>query len=134
MQVTCRRQDRARFEALGFEAEFEESKDCPVIELADSEANYAHYNDMPVDIPYHGANGSGGGYGPGLVACDGARFAEVPGTQDGFVVRWDYETRQPAPRSLEEIRQYIEVRAAVGGMFREIIAATKPATEQAVAS
>jgi hypothetical protein len=133
MQVTCRRQDRARFEELGFEPEFEDSKDSPLITLADEEANYAHYNDMPVDIPYYGSNGSGGDYGPGFIACDGSRFAEVTGTQDGFVVQWDYETQQPTPKSVEEIRHYIEVRDAVGRMFKDIIA-TQPAMEQAVTS
>ncbi len=122
MQVTCRRQDRARFEALGFDLEFEESSDSPILVMADQEANYAHCNELPADIPYHGHNASGDDYGPGNVACDGTQFADVPATTDGFVIQWDYEAQRPMEKSIEEIRLYIEVREAVGRMFKELAA------------
>ena len=35
MSVTCRREDKARFEELGFHLEFDENKTTPVIEMID---------------------------------------------------------------------------------------------------
>ena len=52
MHVTCRRQDRETFEALGFNLEFESSPDSPLIEMADEEANYAHTGDLPTTLPF----------------------------------------------------------------------------------
>jgi hypothetical protein len=120
MQITCRRQDRARFEDLGFILEFEESPASSLVVMADDEANYAHCDELPADIPWHGFNGSGGNYGEGKLACDGSWFVEVPATQDGFVVQWNYDAQQPTPESVEEIRQYLEVRAAVGTLFKAL--------------
>lgn len=110
MSVTCRRQDKARFEELGFLLEFESSPESPVIEMVDEEANYAHANDMPTDIPYYGSNGAGDNYSAGDYACDGREYGEVEtGQGSGFVVAWDYTTRQPTPQSLKNIREFIGI-------------------------
>ena len=110
MSVTCRRQDQSRFEALGFVLESEASPESPVIEMSDMEANYAHAEEMPTDIPYYGIYGAGSNYGPGNVACDCRNYVEVGTGQDsGFVVDWDYRKRKPTARSLKRIRAYLAV-------------------------
>jgi hypothetical protein len=109
MSVTCRRQDRERFEHLGFELQFESSPENPIIEMVDEQANYAHANDLPTDIPYYGMNGSGSDYGAGEMACDGMEYAEVE-RGGGFVICWDFETQQPTPQSVEKTRQFIAIK------------------------
>jgi hypothetical protein len=109
MQVTCRRQDQARFADLGFRLEFEQERGCPVIEMIDEEANYAHSGRMPTDIPYRAEHGSGSNYGEGHIVCDGSRYAEAGGTSDGFVVSWDFRRNKPTPRSLAHIRRFIVI-------------------------
>ena len=47
MSVTCRREDMARFEELGFEVEFETSPESLVVEMVDQEANFGHYYYSP---------------------------------------------------------------------------------------
>ena len=74
MSVTCRRQDKARFEELGFHIEFDEDKNTPVIEMIDDEANYGHCDKMPTDIPYYGNWGAGSEYDPDNIVCDGQDF------------------------------------------------------------
>lgn len=59
MTVTCRREDRERFEELGFVLEFDGDSD-PVLEMIDEQANYAHANKMPRDITLHRLPCSGG--------------------------------------------------------------------------
>ena len=110
MQITCRRQDQKRFEELGFHLEFDESPNSHLVELIDEEANYAHYNSLPTDIPYHGDHGAGGEYGSYDLACDGQTYAEVETGHAGeFVIDWDETTRQPTPKSLQRIRQFFVV-------------------------
>lgn len=121
MQITCRRQDQARFEALGFRYECKSSTDGSVVDLIDEEANYAHYDQLPQDIPYHGYHGAGGEYGSHDLACDGQTYAEVESGRDGdYVVTWDDTTRQPSVKSLERIRAYLIVLAAAGKQLGEI--------------
>ncbi|MCX6896788.1 MAG: hypothetical protein NTZ16_15115 [Verrucomicrobia bacterium] len=109
MSVTCRREDQARFEELGFVLEVEPTSESLVIEMVDEEANYAHADQMPTDIPYTAAHGGGSNYGAGNIACDGKEFAEVAATNDGFVVDWDYRKMKPRPQSLTRIRHYLSV-------------------------
>jgi hypothetical protein len=110
MSVTCRRQDRDRFEELGFHLEFESSPESPVIEMVDEEANYAHANDMPADIPYYGYNSAGGHYGDGQIVCDGKEYDEMEtGRDGGFVVVWDYRNKKPTKQCLANIRRFIVV-------------------------
>ncbi|MEQ2009756.1 MAG: hypothetical protein ABMA26_23470 [Limisphaerales bacterium] len=118
MQVTCRRQDIPEFEALGFHVEFEQSPDSPIVELIDEEANYAHADQLPTDIPFTAWHGAGGNYGDGKIACDGNHYAEVSANRDGFVVSWDEATNQPAQESLASIRDYLAVHQTVQGMFQ----------------
>ena len=119
MQVTCRRQDESTFEALGFHLEFEQSPDCPIIEMVDEEANYAHNGDLPTDVPFLASHGPGGNYGDGKIACDGNHYAEVEAGHDGgFVVRFDDTTNQPTQECLDGIRDYRAVHATVQEMFQ----------------
>lgn len=127
MQVTCRRQDQSTFEALGFHVEFEQSPDSPIVELIDEEANYAHADHLPTDIPFTAWHGAGGNYGDGKFACDGNHYAEVSANRDGFVVRWDEATNQPAQESLARIRDYLAIHQTVQEMFHILSARPSPA-------
>ena len=120
MSVTCRRQDKARFEELGFQIEFDANKNCPVVEMIDEEANYGHCDEMPTDIPYYGSYGAGSNYGPGNVVCDGRDYEEVPASTDGFVLAWNYRFGLPKFKSILRIRRYLKVERRVKKMFREL--------------
>lgn len=77
MTVYCRPQDVPRFEELGFTAQIDPiPPDATEVEMIDEEANYAHFGDLPTDIPYHGWHHEGGDYGPAEFACDGTTYAE----------------------------------------------------------
>lgn len=119
MSVTCRRSDQKRFEDLGFLVAWGEDQTAPVIEMIDEEANYAHYDQMPTDIPYFGYWGAGDDYGPGYLACDGERYEEVPATTDGFVVNWSYRWGLPKLTSILEIRRYLKLEKKVKNLFRQ---------------
>ena len=121
MELTCRCQDQGRFEALGFTAQDwdNSASDSATISMVDEEANYAHYGDMPTDIPYIGVHGAGGDYGSGAYVCDGKEYAEVGrGNTGGFVVDWDEEKRRPVPRSMRAVRRYLIVRDKVRELFK----------------
>jgi hypothetical protein len=126
MQVTCRRQDIPVFDALGFHLDFEQAPDCPIVELIDEEANYAHADQLPTDLPFTAWHGAGGNYGDGKIACDGNHYAEVSANQDGFVVRWDEASSQPTQESLAGIRDYLAVRQTVQEMFHTLSARPTP--------
>jgi hypothetical protein len=126
MHITCRRQDRELFEKIGFHVEFDESPDSPLIDMEDTEANYAHCGDMPGNVPYFGHHDAGGEYSDGLFACDGRRCAEVEaGHCGGFVVAWDTKRSRPDPQSLRRIRRYLEVQNKVGQMFTKLSTSSK---------
>ncbi|MEN9576719.1 MAG: hypothetical protein RL514_4574 [Verrucomicrobiota bacterium] len=58
MQVTCRRQDMKKFEALGFHPEFADTPtDGPVVELIDAGADYGHATRLPKDVPFMATHG-----------------------------------------------------------------------------
>ena len=110
MQVTCRRQDRHRFEALGFHPEFTDTPtDGPVVELIDTGADYGHANRLPTDIPFLATHDATASFAARRIACDGRRTAEVPATSEGFVVEWDATKNSPTTASLARIRRYIAV-------------------------
>ncbi len=119
LSVTCRKQDKKRFEELGFYQEFE-APDRPIIEMVEEEANYAHAGQMPTDIPYTAWHGAGSNYGDDKLACDGKEFAEVAANNDGFVLAWDYEIQQPTPQSVERIRHYLALHQRVEAMFKSL--------------
>lgn len=128
MKVICRRQDRERFEKLDFCLEYEESPTSPVIEMLDQEANYAHEDQMPTDIPYRGYHDAGGEYGAEAFACDGKEHASVEiGHWGGFVVDWNEADETPSSKSLHEIRHYVRIRKAVDELFKSS-APSKPST------
>jgi len=120
MSVTCRRQDQARFEELGFQIEFDADKHAPVIEMIDEEANYGHCYKMPTDIPYYGSHGAGSGYGPGNIVCDGRDYAEVPASADGFVLAWNYRWGLPELKSIRRVRCYLRLERRVNKLFRAL--------------
>jgi hypothetical protein len=118
MEITCRRADQGRFEALGFTAQESDNSSSPFVVMVDEEANYGHSGNLPTDIPYHGFNGPGGNFGDGVCACDGRVYADVDtGHAGGFVVDWDEVNQQPTSRSLETIRRYLTTRKKVGELF-----------------
>jgi len=120
MSVTCRRQDKARFEALGFRTEFEEDKNTPVIEMVDEEANYGHCDELPTNIPYYGSYGPGSNYGPGSVVCDGRDYEDVPASSDGFVLAWNYRLGLPGLRSILRIRRYLKIERRMQKLFKAL--------------
>jgi hypothetical protein len=125
MSVTCRREARGKFEALGFVLESDPLPECPVIEMVDEQANYAHSGKMPTDIPYYGTNGSGSNYGAGDCACDGKEYAEVEtGHGSGFMVSWDYKKSRPTPASLTNIRRFIRVHQRAQNLLKKLRAKT----------
>src|SRR5436190_3284594 len=118
MHITCRRRDQETFEAIGFHVDFDQGPERAVIEMVDEEANYAHCDEMPKNVPYFGHNGHGDNYSDGIFACDGRRYAEVEaGYAGGFVVAWNTKTNQPDTRSLRAIRRYLSVRDRVQVKF-----------------
>ena len=130
MRLTCRREDQQAFAELGFHPDFDQSPDHPLIELVDEEANYAHCNEMPTNMPYRGYYGAGSNYGPGNFVCDGRRYAEVEtGYDGGFVVQWDEKKQQPTPQSRKTVRRYLSVRSQVQKLFHALSPPTpQPAT------
>ena len=110
MQVTCRRQDRHRFEALGLHPEFTDTPtDGPVVKLVDTGADYGHANRLPTDVPFLATHDATGSFGARRIACDGRRTAEMPATSEGFIVEWDALKNSPTTRSLARIRRYFAV-------------------------
>lgn len=129
MHIVCRRKDQDLFEGIGFRLDFERTPNSPVIEMVDEQANHAHCDEMPTNVPYHGHNGNGDNYSDGLFACDGKRYAEVEaGYAGGFVVAWDTIKNQPNPRSLRIIRRYLSVRDRVQVKFAAL---AKPSAVEA---
>ena len=120
MSVTCRREDQARFEELGFQIEFNEDNNTPVIEMIDEEANYGHCDKMPTDIPYYSSYGAGSCYGPGNIVCDGKDYEEVPASADGFVLAWNYRWGLPKLKSIMRVRHYLRLERRVNKLFKAL--------------
>ena len=120
MSVTCRRQDQARFEALGFQIGYGEDQNTSVIEMIDEEANYAHYDKLPTDIPYYGTWAAGSNYGPGSLVCDGVNYEEVPASSEGFVLRWNYRFGLPKLKSILQVRRYLKLERKVQKLFKSL--------------
>jgi hypothetical protein len=98
--------------------------------MAEEDADYAHADDMPTDIPYYGYNGCGGDYGDGAFACDGKTFAEVETGHNGrFLVDWDIKKQRPYRCSLGQIHRYIKVRNKVDKLFARL-KKSKPAKQK----
>jgi hypothetical protein len=126
MHITCRRKDQELFEAIGFHIDLDHGPEKPVIDMVDDEANYAHCDEMPKNVPYFGHNGHGDNYSDGIFACDGRCYTEVEaGYAGGFVVAWNTKTNQPDRKSLRAVRRYLSVRDKVRKMF-ETMASKSP--------
>lgn len=120
MTVHCRRQDRQRFEDLGFQVVWGDDTNSPVIDLIDEEANYAHAGKMPADVPYYGTWSAGSEYGPGTLVCDGREYIEVPASHDGYVLAWNYRWGLPRLKSILRIRRYLKLERRVNQMFKAL--------------
>ena len=121
MSVTCRRQDMARFLELGFHSEYGESDAEPVIVLIDEEANFAHYDKLPTDIPFWGHNSAGGDYGAAEIVCDGKETIEIPfDHHGGFVVDWNFRLGLPKLKSILRIRRFLKVKHRVEQIFKAL--------------
>lgn len=119
MSVSCRREDKARFEELGFQLEFDKDENNPVIELVDDAADYAHHNALPTDIPFLASNGAGCNYGEAKIVCDGKKTVEVSTDHDGdFSIAWDDRRNQPSPESINCIRRFLRVEKRVLKLFK----------------
>ena len=127
MQVTCRRQDTKRFEDLGFTEQDAfgdppKGDPSPIVEMVDQEANYAHHEEMPTDIPYYGQSEPGGCYGAEEFACNGQESAFVmTGHECGYVVNWLEGYNAPDLESVDRIRKYHRILAEVRAMFGETV-------------
>ena len=111
MQVTCRRQDRHRFEALGFHPEFTDTPPAgPTVELIDPGADYGHASRLPTDVPFLASHDAAGSFGARRIACDGRRTAEAPATGEGFVIEWNTRRNRPEASSLRRLRHFFAVQ------------------------
>jgi hypothetical protein len=119
MRLECRQKDRARFEALGFVVEVENG---PVIEMLDEDANYAHYDQLPEDVPFIAEHGAGGNYGAGMVVCDGQETISVDcGHDNGFVLDWDDEKNRPKERGVRHVQRFVKLERKVRKLFVSLI-------------
>jgi hypothetical protein len=121
MSVTCRRSDQARFEKLGFGIEYGDDDNSPVITLIDEEANYAHNDKMPADIPFTAFNGAGCDYGEAKLVCDGKETVEVPVNHHHcFCIDWNFMSGRPMVQSIQRIRRYLKLERRVNRLFTKL--------------
>lgn len=69
MTVYCLPKDTKLFEGLGFREEGVDEDG--VVEMLDTQANYAHCGNLPTSIPWFGSHTEGAEYGPASLACLG---------------------------------------------------------------
>lgn len=118
MWVTCRREDRKRFEALGFEVR-DGTQTC-LIEMHDDMAVSAHQGAMPEDIPYIGEHSAGSNYGAFKFACDGKTYAEANVDYYGdFSIGWSTSKNAPTAACLKAIRKYLRVLKRAQSVFEQ---------------
>lgn len=121
MSVTCRQQDKARFAELGFQVQFGEDENNPVLEMIDAEANYGHCHELPTDIPFTAWNGAGSDYGEAKLVCDGREIIEVSTNHDGsFCVDWNFRFGLPRLKSILQIRRYLRLERRVNKLFEAL--------------
>jgi hypothetical protein len=121
MHITCRREDQELFKRIGFRLDFDQLPNSALIEMVDHEANYAHNDEMPTNVPYFGHHDAGGEYADGVFACDGRRYAYVEaGHCGGFVVAWNTKGNRPHPKSLQRVRRYLSVQDKVAKVFEKL--------------
>lgn len=115
MEIHCRRQDAARFDDLGFVNQDEDAgPPDQTIHMVDEQANYAHYDTMPTDVPWLGSSGMGGSYNSTVWACDGKELhCHDVGEAGGFVIDWNYQTNHPAKDHVKRIRRYLKLKQKV---------------------
>lgn len=126
MQIICRKEDKKRFELLGFVAEASKKPNHPLTTMVDEEANYAHVHKLPTNIPYSGFSAPGGTYGSYAYACDGQSLRDIEtGQEGGYVVGWDEEKNAPNEQSLEAIRQYRSILKLTQARFTALVQSQK---------
>ncbi len=117
MEVRCRREDAPLFEELGFTIQDDEPLP-PIVRLVDEEANYAHFGELPENVPWLGESGSGGCYNGAQYACDGVELLQVDETQEGdIIVRWDHVKNEPREADANNVRAYYAHVEKVQKMF-----------------
>jgi hypothetical protein len=115
MRVTCLPKDKKVFEDLGFQVQDEKLTACTMEEY---EANYAHCDEMPENIPYYGYHAEGGEYGANEFCCDGEALFEAPLHKDGhLVVFWDEKTDSPNEKSVARLKGYLAARERIKKVF-----------------
>lgn len=120
MEVNCRRCDAHMFEKIGFA--IEGTDDDGSVYLYDDDANHAHCNEMPTNIPYTGMNGPGDDYGPAVFACDGDTYAEMECLHSGVPAVTFDEEGDPSAEGVSQYRDYMEILH----LAEALIAAERP--------
>lgn len=79
MRITCRREDAAHFEKMGFLEDEAESEIA--LSMVDDEANYGHSQPLRElargGVPFFGWHDAGGEYDASVLASDGGEYAEA---------------------------------------------------------
>lgn len=120
MSVTVRDCDKEKFlketeDMYGFsDAEFSDTETTTELEV--DEINWGNTDDLPRDIPFIGYHGEGYEYGSREFACDGnGTFMDAEKGQgnDGFVIHFDHQTREPKEGMIENVKAFLEFKAKV---------------------
>ena len=106
MEVRCKKEHAPIFEKLGFTVR-DEGYAPGIVELVDEGANYAHYNEMPNEVPYFGWHGAGGEYGSCAFACEGNGYVDADMDANGELVVRVSDRGQPSKTDLKMVRRYV---------------------------
>lgn len=112
MQITCRVQDKAKFEEW-FPESFEPNDDG-TIEMYSTEANYAYQidnettGDLPNDVPFVGWHDAGGEYTAAVFASDGKGNVQYRrGHGNDYLIEFDEVLGLPNPMDVAGVGQFI---------------------------
>lgn len=119
MQITCRRDDAHLFTELGFRLTTDDG--CPIVEMVDEQAKYAHAGSLPENVPWIGESGSADSFSPANYTCDGKVSLEVLLNDFGeYSVSWSDKHNGPDPDVVKQIRQFIRVKNKVQRLFKRM--------------
>ncbi|MEN6550112.1 MAG: hypothetical protein ABFE07_29055 [Armatimonadia bacterium] len=111
MKLTCEKVHAPLFEALGFEVEADHHEHPGLVEMVDEQANYAHWSEMPENVPYFGFHTAGGEYGDTAFVCDGKELCYVDTNhQSDVMVRVDEQSGRVSKADLAGVRRYRQCR------------------------
>lgn len=112
MKLICEKVHAPLFEDLGFVEEGDHDGRGGLVEMVDEQANYAHYEELPTNVPYFGFHGSGCEYGDMAFACDGRTLCYVDtNSQSDPMVRVNEATGRTSREDLRDYRLYRQCRA-----------------------